>query len=341
MGYLCCSDGVFPPTVSLFGGCYGKLVVCGHFVNYKSLRSVVVRPPAWIDLFTFLLSKEEKNGKYKRTNIMKNNKSKRVIHAKIISVDDISPSPDHLRIQTAGSIESLEELSSSIKEKGIIHPLVVWEHEKGKYQLLCGHRRIEGAKLANMTEVPCFVEEKKLTDTECIEIMLVENIQREDLNPFEEIRAYQKLIKKDLKQKDIAKKVSKSESHISRALSIPKQFSPEEWEEFQAVAMSQENLTFSTLYEVRNLNTFKEKVEAILSKKTVNELREESKNVEQEKKKDPNKDIDEQNVAKYICSTKVKWFKTKLIIEGNGLDKENLLIIMETLSKELTKEYKL
>lgn len=117
--------------------------------------------------------------------------------------------------------DSLQELADSIKQHGLIEPLIVQKGKKGFYQIIAGERRWRAAKIANLREVPVVI--KDYTKQEVMEIALIENIQREDLNPIEEAEAYDSLIKEfHLKQDEIAEKVSKSRVAITNALRLLK-----------------------------------------------------------------------------------------------------------------------
>lgn len=114
--------------------------------------------------------------------------------------------------------EKLRELSESIKEHGLFQPIIVKKSIKG-YELVAGERRTKAAKLAGFTEIPAII--KDYTDEEMMEVALLENIQREDLNPIEEAEAYDNIIKKSsLTQEQLAKKVSKSRSYITNVLGL-------------------------------------------------------------------------------------------------------------------------
>ncbi len=114
--------------------------------------------------------------------------------------------------------EKLQELSESIKEHGLFQPIIVKKSIKG-YELVAGERRTKAAKLAGFTEIPAII--KDYTDEEMMEVALLENIQREDLNPIEEAEAYDNIIKKSsLTQEQLAKKVSKSRSYITNVLGL-------------------------------------------------------------------------------------------------------------------------
>lgn len=117
--------------------------------------------------------------------------------------------------------DSLQELADSIKQHGLIEPLIVQKGKKGFYQIIAGERRWRAAKIANIKEVPVVI--KEYSKQEVMEIALIENIQREDLNPIEEAEAYDSLIREfHLKQDEIAEKVSKSRVAITNALRLLK-----------------------------------------------------------------------------------------------------------------------
>lgn len=114
--------------------------------------------------------------------------------------------------------DALEELADSIKKYGVIQPLVV-TNKGDYYEIIAGERRWRAAKIAGLKEVPVIV--KEYTSQEVLEVSLIENIQREDLNSIEEAKAYQRLINEfDLKQDQIAEKVSKSRSAIANTLRL-------------------------------------------------------------------------------------------------------------------------
>ncbi len=114
--------------------------------------------------------------------------------------------------------EKLEELAESIKEHGLFQPIIVKKSIKG-YELVAGERRTKAAKLAGYTEIPAIVRD--FTDEEMMEVALLENIQREDLNPIEEAEAYDAIIKKTfITQEELARKVSKSRSYITNVLGL-------------------------------------------------------------------------------------------------------------------------
>lgn len=136
----------------------------------------------------------------------------------MMKVSDIEPNRDQPRKKF--DKESLEELAESIKQFGIIQPIVV--QKKDDYnEIIAGERRWRAAKLAKVKEVPVII--KEYTKQEVMEIALIENIQRKDLNPIEEALAYKSLIDEcHLKQEELAKRVSKSRTAIANSLRLLK-----------------------------------------------------------------------------------------------------------------------
>ena len=115
--------------------------------------------------------------------------------------------------------EALEELSASIAENGLLQPILVREYGEGRYQIIAGERRFRASKLAGLTEIPAIVLEKD--DRKAAQIALIENIQREDLNPLEEALAYKSLAEEyDMTQEELSIKVGKSRSAIANMLRI-------------------------------------------------------------------------------------------------------------------------
>lgn len=116
--------------------------------------------------------------------------------------------------------DSLLELSESLKQYGVLQPLLV-QDKKDYYEIIAGERRWRAAKLAGLKEVPVII--KKLTDQEVVEISLIENIQREDLNPIEEALAFTRLLNEfKLKQDELAERVSKSRTAVTNSIRLLK-----------------------------------------------------------------------------------------------------------------------
>lgn len=116
--------------------------------------------------------------------------------------------------------DALLELAESIKQFGVLQPLLVQERDS-YYEIIAGERRWRAAKLASVKEIPVII--KKLTEQEIMEISLIENIQREDLNPIEEALAYKRLLTEfHLKQDEVAERVSKSRTAVTNAMRLLK-----------------------------------------------------------------------------------------------------------------------
>ncbi len=116
--------------------------------------------------------------------------------------------------------EALQELADSIKQFGLLQPILVQDRET-YYEIIAGERRWRAAKLAGLKEVPVII--RKYTEQEIVEISLIENIQREDLNPIEEALAYKKLLEEfNLKQEEVAEKVSKSRTAVTNSMRLLK-----------------------------------------------------------------------------------------------------------------------
>ena len=139
----------------------------------------------------------------------------------IITIDlkNIYPNQDQPR--RVFDEEKIKILSESIKNYGVLQPIVLKPDDKGKYMIIAGERRYRASKLARKSDIPAVIKDIPMKDI--MEIALIENLQREELNPIEEAKAYQSLIEKyQLKQEEIAEKVFKSRSVITNALRLLK-----------------------------------------------------------------------------------------------------------------------
>lgn len=175
----------------------------------------------------------EKNGEKVKTTVKKENTSvetteisvkskdshgednKSVLTVKISKVE-----PNRSQPRKQFDEDALLELSESIKQYGVLQPLLV-SNKKDYYEIVAGERRWRAAKLAGLKEVPVII--KELSDQQVVEISLIENIQREDLNPIEEAMAYKRLIEEfSLKQDEIAERVSKSRTAVTNSMRLLK-----------------------------------------------------------------------------------------------------------------------
>jgi ParB family transcriptional regulator, chromosome partitioning protein len=117
--------------------------------------------------------------------------------------------------------DALTELAASIRELGLIQPITVREIQPNQYQIISGERRTRAAKLAGLTKIPAFI--RKANDTEMLEMALVENIQREDLNPIEIALSYNRLLEEcNLTQETLSERVGKKRSTVSNYLRLLK-----------------------------------------------------------------------------------------------------------------------
>ena len=133
-----------------------------------------------------------------------------------IPLDEISSNPYQPRV--IFDSEALEELANSIKEHGVIQPIIVKKGIKG-YELVAGERRTRAAKLAGLKNIPAII--KEFNDVEMMEIALIENIERENLNPIEEAKAYENILKiNNITQEELAHKFSRSRSYITNMLGL-------------------------------------------------------------------------------------------------------------------------
>lgn len=139
--------------------------------------------------------------------------------SKVVDLDISSIKPNPNQPRKNFDPDSLMELRDSILSQGIIQPLLVEEIADNVYVIVAGERRYRAAKLAGLKTVPCLV--RSFSDLQRMEVSLIENIQRENLNPVEEARAYSYLLTQSgIKQDDLAKKVGKSRPAISNSLRI-------------------------------------------------------------------------------------------------------------------------
>jgi ParB family chromosome partitioning protein len=130
----------------------------------------------------------------------------------------IEPNPHQPR--TEFDQEALEELSESIKQQGVIQPIIVEKSTQG-YTIVAGERRYRAARMAGLSEVPVIV--RSFTEEEKLEIALIENVQREDLNPLEEAKAYRHLMENNnLNQEGLARKIGKKRSTVANSVRLLK-----------------------------------------------------------------------------------------------------------------------
>ena len=137
-----------------------------------------------------------------------------VAHVPVLAI-----TPNPLQPRTVVDPEALTELAASIREHGLIQPLIVTQQGPDRYQLIAGERRWQAARMAGLAQVPVIV--KEATPQQALEIALVENIQRADLNPLEEAVAFRQLVDEfDLTQEQVAERVGKSRVSVTNTLRL-------------------------------------------------------------------------------------------------------------------------
>ena len=177
-------------------------------------RTSVVKEPARKTITKTVKTEKKSDVAEKQTNptVAKKKTADSKTGAMIVKISSVEPNMDQPRKQF--DEDALMELSESIKQYGVLHPLLVSDK-------IAGERRWRAAKLAGLTEIPVIV--KEFSEQELVEISLIENIQREDLNPVEEAMAYKRLIDEfHLKQDEIAERVGKSRTAVTNAMRLLK-----------------------------------------------------------------------------------------------------------------------
>ena len=239
-----------------------------------------------------------------------------------ISIEDIETNPYQPRRHF--DPESLQELAASIKEHGVLQPLLVRKKDPG-YQLIAGERRLRAAKQAGLSTVPVVV--KALDDRTVMEIALVENLQREDLNPLEEAEAYQRLITEfNLTQEEVAKAVGKSRPAIAntlRLLNLPEpiqqlvangQLTMGHARALLSLERSEEQLYISEKIITEKLSV--RETEEIVRQTRLSGVSRETPGEEEEKKQKERQKIDPNLQA--IIDDMTRLFGTKVRIKKNG-----------------------
>lgn len=239
-----------------------------------------------------------------------------------ISLNLIKPNPNQPR--KSFDDEKIAELSLSIKENGIIQPLILKKLEDSTYVIIAGERRWRAAKLANIKEVPAVILED-IKDEEILKVSLIENIQREDLNPIEEALAYESLIK-DLKltQEQLSEKLGKSRTTITnclRLLNLDKRVQEylvdgviTEGHGRALLPLEDKNIQYKLAQEIIDKGLSVRTVEGIV-KKTLNDKK--------ENKEKPNKSSP---FIKDIENRLREHFGTKVLLTNTGKDKGKIQI---------------
>jgi len=127
--------------------------------------------------------------------------------------------PNRYQPRKVFKIPELDELAASLKEKGVLQPVMVRRSDGGRFELIAGERRWRAARIAGLKKIPAVIQDA--TDGEAVELALIENLQREDLNPIETAKAYRRLTEEfHLTQEDVAKRVGKERSSVTNTLRL-------------------------------------------------------------------------------------------------------------------------
>ena len=245
-----------------------------------------------------------------------------------IPVNEIRPNPYQPR--KVFNDEALKELSSSIKQHGVFTPILVKKSIQG-YDLIAGERRLRASKLAGLEDIPAIIVD--FDDQEMMEIALLENIQREDLNVIEEAKAYEKLIQRlGYTQEQLAHRVGKSREHITNLLRLLKL--PEDVQEYvvnKQLSMGHVRALLGLKTEAGMRKVAKQAIDQGLSVRKVEQIVKDINNKKTVEK--PKEDI-------YVKAAKEKlqeYFQTSVSISKNSIsihyeNKEDLNRVLELLN---------
>ena len=246
-----------------------------------------------------------------------------------VNIGDIRSNPYQPR--KTFDIESLNELAKSIKEYGVVQPIIVKRSIKG-YELVAGERRTKAAKIAGLKKIPAII--KDFDDQEMMEIALVENIQREDLNPIDEATSISNIIKlRGYTQEEFANKFGKSRSYVTNILGLLKL--PDEVKklvEKRSLSMSHARVISKIEDEDKAIDLAKKVITDSLSVHELEKLSQEEKQVSNKVKSKSNYDTKYrmfENVIMDALNTKVRVHKNKIEVYFDGVDElEDILAKM-------------
>jgi ParB family transcriptional regulator, chromosome partitioning protein len=245
-----------------------------------------------------------------------------------IPVDEIRPNPYQPR--KVFDDAALQELSSSIKQHGVFTPILVKKSIQG-YDLIAGERRLRASKLAGMTDIPAIIVD--FNDQEMMEIALLENIQREDLNVIEEAKAYEKLIQRlGYTQEQLAHRVGKSREHITNTLRLLKL--PEDVQDYvqnKQLSMGHVRALLGLKNEYSMRKIAKQAIDQGLSVRKVEQMVKDANNKKPQEK--PKEDI----YLKAAKESLQEYFQTSVSVGKNSIsihyeNKEDLNRILELLN---------
>ncbi len=250
-------------------------------------------------------------------------------NVKEINIDDIRSNPYQPR--KTFDIESLNELAKSISEYGVVQPIIVKKSIKG-YELVAGERRTKAAKIAGLKKIPAII--KDFDDQEMMEIALVENIQREDLNPIDEAISISNIIKlRGYTQEEFANKFGKSRTYVTNILGLLKL--PDEVKklvEKRNLSMSHARVISKIEDEDKAIELAKKVITDNLSVHDLEKLSQEEKQVNNKKSKSSSYDTKYrmfENIIMEALDTKVRVHKNKIELYFDGVNElEDILAKM-------------
>jgi ParB family chromosome partitioning protein len=236
-----------------------------------------------------------------------------------IELEDIEANPYQPR--TEFDQDALEELSQSIKELGIIQPLTVRRLENGKFQLIAGERRYKASKMAGLKTVPAFVRE--VEDKQMLELALVENIQRQDLNAIEVAISYQRLIEEcNLTQEAMSERVGKKRATVTnylRLLKLPAEIQVGIRDKLISMGHAKALLSLNNEKEIKTL--FFKTVEEDLSVRRLEEIVRQTMEPKKEEEKEKIKNEQPEKVQQYrgiLSTTLNSKVDVKISPDGKG-----------------------
>lgn len=246
-----------------------------------------------------------------------------------INIDDIRSNPYQPR--KTFDIESLNELAKSIKEYGVVQPIIVKKSIKG-YELVAGERRTKAAKIAGLKKIPAII--KDFDDQEMMEIALVENIQREDLNPIDEATSISNIIKlRGYTQEEFANKFGKSRTYVTNILGLLKL--PDEVKklvEKRSLSMSHARVLSKIDDDDKVIDLAKKVITDSLSVHDLEKMSQEEKQVNNKVKTKSNYDTKYrmfENIIMDALDTKVRVHKNKIEVYFDGVNElEDILAKM-------------
>ena len=250
----------------------------------------------------------------------------------LININNIVPSPYQPR--RVFSTEALADLVLSIKEKGVLQPLLVRNDPKkeGGYELIAGERRFRASKMAGLKEIPAII--KDFSDKDALEVALIENLQREDLNPLEEAEAYKRLLEEfKYTQEELSKVIGKSRSHLAnmmRLIDLPDEIKGMVEKKELTVGHARALLTAKNPVELATEVLKKgysvRQTEKLASKKTI------SKAKPKAEKDGDILTLEEELSSVLNTSVSIKWNGLTGSVVISGLDLDKLDLILQRLS---------